>query len=171
MRVERLIGIVIPEEIKKEADSFCTRFAPGLTEPYMALVTPDKLESVRGIDRKMQSFCLSQPPFKTIIGGPNLEHSDNGTILYLSVMMGPLNTARGRLMKHLKIPAGAFFRAQLMLISGKADSNYDFDMILEDAKKTFVKAREFSVRALAVYSKKDGDMFFTIDSEYPFTGR
>lgn len=169
--MERLIGIVIPEEIKNETDNFCKRFAHGPTEPYMALVTPDKLESVRGVDRKMQSFCLSQPPFKTIIGGPNLEHSDDGTILYLSVMMGPLNTARDRLMKHLKIPAGAFFRAQLILISGKSGSGYDFDTILDEAKKTFAKAREFSVKALAVYSKKDGDTAFNIDSEYPFTGR
>lgn len=169
--MERLIGIVVPEEIKEEIDHFCTRFDPRLTEPYMALVTPDKLESLRGIDRKVQSFCLSQPPFKTIIGGPNLEHSETGTILYLSVMMGPLNTTRNRLMKHLKIPAGAVFRAQLMLISGKPGSNYDFDMILEEAKKTFANAREFSVKALALYSKKDDDMSFTIDTEYPFTGR
>lgn len=169
--MEKLIGIVIPGEIKNEVDSFCKRFARGKIEPYMALVTPDKLAAIRGIDRKMQSFCLSQPPFITRIGGPNLEHSDAGTILYLSVIMGPLNTVRDKLMKHLKIPAGAFFRAQLILISGKADSGYDFDMILAEAKKTFVKPQEFSVKALAVYSREDGDSAFSIDSEYPFTGR
>lgn len=169
--MERLIGIVIPDDIKTKIVKFCMQYNPKLTEPYMTLISPSQLAPVKGVDRKMQSFCLSQPPFKTIIGGPNVEHSDEGSFLYLSVMMGPLNTTRDRLVKHLKISAGSFFRAQLLLLSGKPNDNQHFDEMLQSAKEVFSKAQEFSVKSLAIYSRENEDEFFKIDAEYPFTGR
>lgn len=169
LNVERLIGIVIPQDFKDDILEFCAQFNPEPMEPYMALASPEMLESIRGVDRKLQSFCLSQPPFKTIIGGPNVERSENGATLYLTVMMGPLNTTRDKLLKHIRIPAGGFYRAQLVLIKDKTGTA--FDMMLTKAKEKFPKAREFYVQALAMYSKKDGANNFSIDSEYRFTGR
>lgn len=169
--MERLIGIAIPDDIKTKIEEFCKRYDIKPAEPYMALVTPGMIEPVKGVDRRMQSFCLSQPPFTTIIGGPNLELSDNGTVLYLSVMMGPLNNVRDKLVKHLHIKAGAVFRAQLVLVTRAADSQYDFDKAFADAKEVFSKAQEFSVTALAVYSRESESENFKIDTTYPFTGR
>lgn len=169
--MERLIGIMIPDDIKAKIEQFCKQYEPNPAEPYMAMITPGMMEPIKGIDRKMQSFCLGQPPFAAIIGEPNLEHWDGGTVLYLSVMLGPLNIVRDKLVNHLRIKTGAFFRAQLVLVSRGANSEYDFDTALADAKEAFSKAQEFSVTALAVYSRENEDENFKVDATYQFTGR
>lgn len=169
--MEKLIGPVISDEIKARVISFCNRYDPVLTEPYVSLADTKTLQGIKGVDRKLQSFCLSQPPFKTIIGGPNVEHSDKGSVLYLTVMMGALNTTRDKLIKHLKVQSGGFFRAQLLLVQADAESGRDFDAMLENARETFAKPQEFSVKALAIYSRENPGEIFKMDNSYPLTGR
>lgn len=169
--MEKFIGIVIPDEIKAKAVEFCTQYDPNLTEPYMPLISAAALQNVKGIDRKMQSFCLSQPPFKTNIGGPNVERSDKGKALYLTVMMGPLNTVRDKLVKHLRVQGEGFFRARLLLVEDYEGSSYNFDAMLAFAKEDFSKPQEFSVKALAIYSRERPGEVLKLDTSYPFTGR
>lgn len=169
--MEKILGIVIPDDIKANIVNFCKQYGSNPAEPYMALFTSDKIEAIKGLDRKMQSFCLSQTPFKTVIGGPNLEHSDTGTLLYLSVMMGPLNAARDKLAKSLHIQGGGFFRAQLVLLKRQDGTGENFDEMLAQAKEVFSKAQEISVTELALYSRESEQDSFRLETAYPFTGR
>ncbi len=170
--MEKFIGIIIPPESKAKMVDFCTKYNSKLIEPYMCIIPHEMLVSVRGFDRKLQSFCLSQPPVKTLVGGPNIENTQDGRVLFLTVMMGALNVTRDKLLNHLKTPpSSGVFRTQIVLVTEREVSEYDFDSMLEEAKKVFSKPKNILVRELAIYSRKEQNDFFTIQSSYPFTGR
>lgn len=170
--METLIGIVIPPDLKAEIVEFSEKYKCPVTEPHISLVPHAMLRGARGVERNLSSFCLLQPPLKTIIGGPNIETGEEIDVFFLTVIMGSLNATRDRLISHLKLPPySGVFRPYVSLVEQKKGGAYDFDKMLSDAKLTFSKPRSISVDALAMYkrSKKHGP--YTIDKIYPFTGR
>lgn len=170
--MEKLIGIVIPPAVKSEITGFASRY--GITfDPYIDLIGSDIIKGARGVDRGLQSYCLSQPSFKTIIGGPNIETNESGQLFYLTVMMGGLNTVRAQLIKHLKLPSyEGVFRPNIAVVMRTInDHSYDFDAMMADAKQIFSKPRTISVEALAIYSRESKDVPYTLNVSYNFTGR
>lgn len=165
----QLIGIVIPPDVKSELIDFCKRYRYTLVDPHITLIKPEMLEGVSSFDRKLQSFCLSQPPFNTIIGGPNIDVNKS---IYLMVLPGLLNGTRERLIKHLKRKAtGELYRPHISLVVNRPGNEYNLEEILPEAKKVFSKPRSIGVDSLGLYSQATPESPYVLEKTYPFTGR
>lgn len=170
--MEKIIGIVIPPDVKAEIVEFGNKYKCAIVDPHITLVPHEMLEGARGIERKLQSFCLSQPPFKTAIGGPNSEFRGDIEVLFLTAMMGALTVARDRLLRHLKPPSSSgMVRPYVSLIEQEKGGPYDFEKIIAEAKIVFSKPRSISVDSLATYKRSNKDEPYILDMAYPFTGR
>lgn len=170
--MEKLIGIVVPPDIKAEIVAFGKKYNCTIVEPHITLVPHDMIKDSKGIERSLQSFSLLQPPFKTIIGGPNIDIGEEIDVFFLTVMMGTLNSARDRLIKHLRLPPySGVFRPYVSLVEQKKDGGHDFKKMLSEAKTVFSKPRSINVDALAIYTRSDTHEPYIMDSSYPFTGR
>lgn len=152
--------------------NFGQRYGCVITEPHIMLLPHEILDNAKSIDRNLQSFCLSQPSFKTAVGGPNLQEKENSRMLYLTVMMGSINSIRDKLIKHMKLPrSGGMFRPLVVLAEQEPGGPYDFDSMLAEAKTLFSKSSQIDVDALGMYTRTDKNTPFAMSALYAFTGR
>lgn len=165
--MEYLIGLEITGQLGAEIIKFrASRQYPAVT-PHIELISHKLLSGAGGIKQKLQSFCLSQPEFKTIIGGPNIE---NNEYIFLTVLPGAIDVAREKLLRHFKLPADQRgCRSNLALIRPKPGES--LSLLLTEAKQVFLKPHAITMESASLYGRESADEPFMPITSYPFTGR
>lgn len=162
------VGIQISSELQGKVSSFCQTHRYTSSEPYIELLSETLIKDVPLLQQKLESFCLSQPEFRLVIGAPNL--FDN-KLLYLAVMPGMINMMRDRLIKHLQIRGCGVYRPYLPLIKQQTARSFDLEAILEDANNTFKQSHSFTVGEITLFNRITDQHPYVPVENIPFTGR
>ena len=164
-----LIGIEVPAGLLDRIITFGRSIDRPISDVSIMLIGPNSLENVRGIEQKLQSFCLGQPEFKVTVGAP-VVYDDR--VLYLNVQPGAINIAREKLVAKMNIgPEKIAYRPHVTLIRSTPEYEADFAPLLERARRVFREPYTFTAEAVTLYTQPRPGAGFAPAQTMPLTGR
>ncbi len=164
----RIVGVPLPPPLQDAVRGFCDKRGFAATVPHIPVIhTP--LPGKRLPRQKLESFCLSWPPFRVTVARPG----QSGDMLYLTVMPGQVNMLRESLCRYLGFARGRKpYRPHVPLLCIESGGpQAALERYLEDARRAFTEPVTFDADTLTIYESEEKDGVYEPALHISLTGR